>query len=109
MPKTLFLLCTLLFYSGLAFGQKTGSLKGHLADSISKQNLSLATITIYKQSDSSIINYKLSDPSGVFNITKLSLGVESRLVISYSGYSVYRKNFTLTNDHPELDLGTIYF
>ncbi len=92
--------------AGTAFSQ--GTFRGKLIDSASKQALGLATVTIFKASDTTIITYRLSTAEGDFRIPGLPLDVECRAVISYSGYSIYRKEFTLTGQQPVLDAGTIY-
>lgn len=83
-----------------------GSIKGKLMDTASKKPLALATVTVFKASDTSLITYRLSNPEGAFRVPGLPLNVECRVVISYSGFGAYRKEFTLTNDEA-LDLGTI--
>lgn len=87
--------------------QDRGSLKGKLVDSSGKQTLALATVTVFTAKDTSIITYRLSDPKGDFTVPGLPLGVPSRAVISFSGYRVVRKEFELTKEQPQLDLGTI--
>src|SRR5882757_2739713 len=84
------------------------TLKGKLTDSTAKTPLGLATVTVFKASDTAIITYRLSNPEGDFKIPGLPFGINCRVVISYSGYSGYRKEFTIKNDQPVLDLGNIY-
>ncbi len=84
-----------------------GVLKGKIADSASKQPLGLATITVFKAADTAIITYRLSNPEGEFKVPGLPLNINCRAVISFSGYRVYRKAFTLTAAQPQLDLGTL--
>jgi hypothetical protein len=89
-----------------AFSQAT--LKGKLIDSTAKTPLGLATVTVFKASDTAIITYRLSNPDGDFKIPGLPFDVNCRVVVSYSGYSGYRKEFTVKSDQPVLDLGNIY-
>lgn len=102
MRYTLLLFC--FFVSVNSWAQ--GSIKGKLVDSTGKQHLSLATITVFKAKDTSIITYRLSDPQGEFRVPGLPLNVPCRVVISFSGYGVIRKEFELTATQPQLDLGT---
>src|SRR5882757_61594 len=88
-----------------AFSQ--GTLKGKIADSAGKQPLGLATITVFKAADTAIITYRLSNPEGEFKIPGLPLDLNCRAVISFSGYRVYRREFTLSAAQPQLDWGTI--
>jgi hypothetical protein len=83
-----------------------GTLKGKLIDSVSKNPLGLATITVFKASDTTLITYRLSNPEGEFKVPGLPLNLGCRVVISFSGYDAFRKEFTLTDNTP-LDLGTV--
>ncbi|HEY4149583.1 MAG TPA: TonB-dependent receptor, partial [Chitinophagaceae bacterium] len=98
-------LLLIMAFSVKAFPQ--GSVKGKIIDSTSKQPLGLGTITVFKAADTVIITYRLSTPEGEFKVPGLPLGLNCRAVISYSGYKVYRKEFTLSAAQPQLDLGTI--
>lgn len=84
-----------------------GTLKGKIIDSLSKSPLGLATVTVFKAADTTIITYRLSNPGGEFKLPNLPFDLNSRVVISYSGYSVFRKEFTIDAATPILDLGTI--
>ncbi|WP_315818675.1 carboxypeptidase regulatory-like domain-containing protein [Paraflavitalea speifideaquila] len=86
--------------------QDKGSILGKLTDSSGKQTLSLATVTVFKAKDTSIITYRLTDAQGAFKVPGLPLNVLCRVVISFSGYRVVRKEFELTATQPQLDLGT---
>jgi hypothetical protein len=88
-----------------AFSQ--GTLKGKIIDSVSKQPLGLATITVFKASDTAIITYRLSTPEGDFKVPGIPMDLNCRVVISYSGFGVYRKEFMLSSSQTILDLGTI--
>jgi hypothetical protein len=85
----------------------SGIIKGSLKDSANKQVLSLATVTVFIAKDTSIVTYRLSDPNGNFRVPSLPLDKTCRVLVSYSGYRVYRKEFTLTKESPQLDFGTI--
>ncbi|MBC7902391.1 MAG: TonB-dependent receptor, partial [Gemmatimonadaceae bacterium] len=83
------------------------TLKGKIVDTAAKQPLALATVTIFKAADTALITYRLSNPDGEFRVPSLPFNTECRVVISFSGYAVYRKTFTLTQAEPQLDLATI--
>lgn len=106
MLRQLLLILSVTLLSLSAFSQ--GSLKGKLLDSLNKQPLSLATVTVFKAADTAIITYRLSSPEGDFRIPNLPLGTPCRVVVSFSGYSIYRHEFTPTSDTPVVDLGSIY-
>ncbi|MCW2950707.1 MAG: hypothetical protein JWN41_1720, partial [Thermoleophilia bacterium] len=102
--RKLVLLALCTFWLTVLFAQ--GSIKGKILDSASKKPLSFATVTIFKASDTALITYRISTPEGDFKVSGIPLNSASRMVISYSGYDVYRKVFTLTSNET-LDMGTI--
>ncbi len=93
--------------SALGASAQKGSVTGKLTDTTGAQVLSLATIAVFKASDTSLISYRLSDPKGVFKVPGLPLGDSCRMVITHAGSAVYRKTFVLTEDLPHLEMGTI--
>lgn len=103
MKKIFTTVIVCLFLFGKLFAQ--GSIKGKLVDSAQKP-LGLATVTVFKANDTSIITYRLSTPEGEFKVPGLPLNVACRVIVSFSGYDAFRKEFTLTNDAP-VDMGTI--
>lgn len=110
MRKTNYLLTVgLLLITTLLHAQdKKGAIKGKLLDSAGKQTLPLATITIFKAADTSIITYRLSDPQGEFRVPGLPLNIGLRAVITFSGFSVFRKEFQLTSEQSEMDMGAVH-
>jgi len=92
-----------LYLTGFA----QGTLKGKLVDSTAKTPLGLATVTIFNAADTAIITYRLSNPEGEFKIPGIPFDVNCRVVVSYNGYSGYRKEFTFKAAEPLIDLGTI--
>src|SRR5215218_8776030 len=103
--KNILTLCViLLFFASSVFAQ--GSIKGKLMDSPGKAPLGLATITVFKAADTALITYRLSNQEGEFKVPGLPLNTLCRVIISFSGYGAFRKEFTLTNDIP-LDFGNL--
>ena len=105
MKKTLVLVCLSIFMSSLSWSQ--GTLKGKIVDSANNKPLGYATITVFKAADTAIITYRLSTPDGDFKIPGLPFDFNCRVVISFSGYAVYRKDFTISSAQSTLDIGTI--
>ncbi|MFT3980849.1 MAG: outer membrane beta-barrel protein [Ferruginibacter sp.] len=105
MKKMLMLLACSYCFAYTATAQ--GTLKGKLTDSASKAPVSLATVTVFKAADTSIITYRLSNPDGEFKIPGLPLDLNCRVVVTVSGYGAYRKEFMLSQAEPGLDIGTI--
>ncbi|HEY4060364.1 MAG TPA: outer membrane beta-barrel protein [Puia sp.] len=83
-----------------------GSVKGSLVDSVSHKPLTLATLTVFKQSDTTMVAFRLSDPTGHFRIPGIPLHTPCYMVVSFIGYKVARKEIELKDNTP-LDLGTI--
>jgi hypothetical protein len=99
----LIIVCCSTFY-----GWAQGTLKGKIIDSTSKNPLGYATVTVFKAADTAIITYRLSTPDGEFKVPGLPLDLNCRVLVSFSGYGVYRKEFTLTREQSTLDIGSIY-
>lgn len=85
----------------------SGSVKGKVTDSIKKENLREATISVVKAKDSSVVAYTVAKPDGSFEIKDLPAGMY-RLIVSYSGYESYSKNFMVSADFPAINVNTIY-
>ncbi len=105
MKKIVFFTITGCLLSLLSFPQ--GILKGKIVDSSGSRPLGLATVTVFKAADTAIITYRLSTPEGEFKVPGIPLDINCRAVISYSGYSVYRKEFSISAAQSTLDIGTI--
>lgn len=90
-----------------AFSQSRGQLTGTLTDSSGKKPVAYATITVFNAHDTSIVTYRLSDEQGKFKVPSLPLQKELRAVITATGFAVWRKEFTLTEQSPQLDLGSL--
>lgn len=103
MKKLAFLLFFLAIITN-AFSQ--GAIKGKLVDSSGKNPLGLATVTVFKAADTTLITYRLSNPEGEFKVPGLPLNVDCRVVISYSGYDAFRKEFKLTSEEL-MDMGNV--
>ena len=86
---------------------QSGNIFGKITDSSSKKTLPLTTVTIFRAKDTSIITYRLSGDGGEFKIPGIPLGVPLRLMATYSGYEVFRKNFVLTVAEPTINFGSI--
>src|SRR5262249_28594313 len=84
-----------------------GLIKGKLIDSSTRQALGLATVAVFRANDTTLITYRLSNPEGEFKVPGIPVGMSCRVIITFSGYSIFRKEFTLTSDKTTDDLGTI--
>lgn len=104
MKNILALCVTLLLFATAVFAQ--GSIRGKLVDSSGKNPLGLATITVFKAADTALITYRLSNPEGEFKVPGLPLHTECRVVVTYTGFDAFRKEFTLMGEET-MDMGNI--
>ncbi len=86
---------------------QTGTISGKVTDSSGKKPLSLGTITVFKAADTSIITYRLSTESGDFKVPGLPLNIPLRVMVTYAGYEVYRKEIKLVPEKSSINLETI--
>src|SRR4026208_656825 len=105
MKKIVLLVLTAGLLSSLSWSQ--GTLKGKITDSATTKPLGFATVTVFKAAYTTIITYRLSTPDGDFRVPGIPLDVNCRVVISYSGYSIFRKEFTITASQTTLDIGSV--
>lgn len=107
MKKICLLAATVMLLTTLASAQKvSGTIKGVLQDSVSASPLSDATVSIIRIKDSSLISFTLTGSKGDFQIRNLDAG-EYYLAASYTGMETFRKNFTITVDSQQQDLGVL--
>jgi len=83
-------------------------LQGKVVDSLSNAGLGLATITVFLKSDTSVVVYKLTDQSGTFRFPVKKLNKEAYVIVSHSGYTVYRSDLGWLDTVRTVDLGNIF-
>lgn len=102
------LLLVLSIFSGVALmAQSTATLKGKLVDSVGKQALKDASITILEAQDSTLDVFGLAKADGSFVVEKISFG-EMIVLIKFQGYEDYSKKINFSKTNASVDLGTIY-
>jgi len=104
--KKFVLLIFLTLLAFVTYAQVNGSVKGKLSDTTAKQPLSEATVSVMLVKDSSLVSFSLSDKKGNFEITNLDTGIYS-LLISYTGYENFKKQFSITTENKIADLGEL--
>ncbi|MBX2930837.1 MAG: outer membrane beta-barrel protein [Chitinophagaceae bacterium] len=105
--KYLFIICFLSFVQ-IGFTQQNAPLlKGKLTDTIGKQSLKDASITILSPKDSTVEAFGLAKTDGAFEIKGFPLGTYL-IQISFSGYEHYFKTITFNKQNPIADLGIVY-
>ncbi|MBC7850296.1 MAG: outer membrane beta-barrel protein [Chitinophagaceae bacterium] len=109
MKKICFILSVLILgVVSQSMAQKAiGVVKGKLADTVKKESLAAATVTIMNPRDSSLVTYTLANDKGEFQVRDLDTGLY-KLMISFSGYDTYSRNFSISADSSEIDFSTIY-
>lgn len=90
--KKLFLL--FLFFVSMKSFSQTGIIKGTVKDSLTGVALESATVTILK-TDSSLVNYQLSDEYGSFQLAKLPVKTAIILNVSYAGFKSFNRMLQL--------------
>lgn len=83
-----------------------GSVKGKLQDTVAKQPISDATVSVLGASDSTLKNFTLSGKSGSFEVKGLPEG-DYKLVITHLGYVEFKKKFSISETNKVIDLGTL--
>lgn len=93
-----FIVFILLHVSFLTFSQQSniGTISGLVKDSATKKGLSLATVSVFKLTDSSIVSFKLCDDKGGFEIRNIPLNQNLKIITTFEGYEVDRREVRLT-------------
>ncbi|MGJ7030769.1 outer membrane beta-barrel protein [Niabella hirudinis] len=103
------ILVTLILIPSLVFAQKrTGAVKGVLYDSINDYALQSASVTVFKQADSSIVEFQLTNTQGEFDIKNIPAKTALYCIISYTGYRPFVKNFQLDTVTMVTNLGKLF-
>lgn len=79
-------------------------LKGRITDSTDKKKLEYAVVSLLRKSDTTLVDFTRTDPSGKFSFPRLSNG-EYILLISYPRFADYMEAVALQGD---LDLNEIF-
>ncbi len=107
MKKVFTLITTVLLLSSYLMAQKAeGLVKGKLVDTIAKQSVSDATISIVNSKDSSLVSFSISDKRGEFEIKGLEWG-EYILLVSHQAYEPAGKIIIITKDHIQVNVGEL--
>lgn len=106
--KILLFFCFLIFTDIFqTYAQDPASITGTITDSLGKAPIEYATVSIFRGSDTMLVNYRLTDPKGAFKISGLKTGLNYRLIVNAWQYNVYKKEFVLNSSKPDLDMGKL--
>ncbi|HOW20713.1 MAG TPA: carboxypeptidase regulatory-like domain-containing protein, partial [Tenuifilaceae bacterium] len=67
----------------------SGSISGQVLDSLTREGVEFASIAIFRQKDSSLVNGTVTDKNGSFKIDKLSPG-QYYVDVKFIGYNARR-------------------
>ncbi|UEG54017.1 TonB-dependent receptor family protein [Mucilaginibacter daejeonensis] len=85
-----------------------GTIKGKVKDSTYKVVLSSATVAIYHQADSNLIQFAIPNNFGEFDVGKLPMNTPLKIIVTHIGYSPYMRMVELKSNKKILDLGWIF-
>ncbi len=104
--RKVFLLLLSVCFTTVLLAQRNGSVKGIAFDTISKQPVAAATITVLDKKDSSLVTFTMTGNDGRFELKGLTNG-EYRLLITHVNYHNSNKFFSVTEAGKQADLGNI--
>ncbi|MBC7889473.1 MAG: outer membrane beta-barrel protein [Ferruginibacter sp.] len=108
MKQLLLLIILFTAYTALhAQSKKFGDIKGMVIDSLSKQPLTNATVSLFNKEDSTGEGFAVADKLGAFELKNITQGTYI-LGISFAGYRQVVKNIEVTATQLSFDLGTVY-
>ena len=92
--------------SSVALAQRNGTVKGIAYDTISKQPVAAATVSVLDRKDSSLVSFTMTGNDGRFEVKGLSDG-DYRLLITHVNYHNSNKYFTIKESNRNMDLGNL--
>ena len=90
----------------VSFAQKGGDVKGIVFDTIAKQPVSAATITVLQRKDSSLVTFTMTNSRGEFSLANVPPG-DYRLLVTHVNYHNVNKYFEITESKKDIDLANI--
>lgn len=95
------------FIAHTATAQTSATLKGKLVDSVGKQSLKDASVTILDAKDATLDLFGLTKADGSFLISNITFG-EMIVYIKFQGYELFSKKIIFSKTNNTVDLGNIY-
>lgn len=96
----------LLCLFSLAAHAQHGVIKGTLSDTLARQPVASATITLLQKKDSSLVSFTMTNEKGYFEISNIAAG-EYRLLITHVKYHPLRLPVTISTVAPVVHLPNI--
>ena len=101
---TLMLLC-LIATSGSVFAQQNGTVKGLVTDTLNKQNLTNAVVSVLRAKDSVLVKFTRTNKEGNFNLSNIAAG-KYIMMVTYPSYADYIDIISVT-EGSVTDLGKV--
>lgn len=105
MTKLTLMALLLLTAISNGFSQETGTVKGTVTDTLNKQNLTNAVVSVLRAKDSVLVKYTRTTKEGQFNLPNLSAG-KYIVMVSYPAYADYVDIISVTGGSTT-DLGKV--
>ncbi|NOS56362.1 MAG: TonB-dependent receptor, partial [Cyclobacteriaceae bacterium] len=102
--KRIYILIVLLSIVQISVAQKF-SIKGQVTDS-TKSALPSSTVMLLSQKDSTLVNFGVSDKTGLFEIKNVSVG-DYFLKVTFVGYATYQKRISAVGAGGDINVGSI--
>lgn len=104
--KQLYFFLSCLLITTISLAQSSGTIKGKLIDSVGKQSLKDASITVLESKDSTLEVFGLAKTDGTFELKNISFG-KMLVQITFQGYKPVNKTITLSKENAVVDLGDV--
>lgn len=104
--RKVYLLLPLFGFTITVSAQRNGSIRGVAYDTLSKQGIASATISVLEKKDSSLVTFTMTDNGGRFELKGIP-NSEYRLLISHVNYHSSNTFFTISDDKKNIDVGNI--
>jgi outer membrane cobalamin receptor len=84
-----------------------GTIRGYVYDSIARQPLEYATVSLFRADNNELITGDVTDQNGYFRLTGIDFG-KYRIDVSFIGYtSKQSSDFELNTQNPSVEIGQI--
>ena len=90
----------------LAAAQKNGSVKGLAFDTLAKQPVGAATVTVLERKDSSLVTFTMTGSDGRFELKGLANG-DYRLLITHVNYHNSNRYFSISDTTKTAEMGNL--
>ncbi len=104
--RKIYLLTLSVCFTTFLWAQKNGTVKGLAFDTISKQPVAAATITVLEKKDSSLVTFSMTGNDGRFELKGIPNG-EYRLMITHVNYHNSNIFFSISDNNKNAELGNI--